>query len=165
MKEDIIKLVVDKLLIGLILVGVGFYVSSNLDKMKSDNELTKELAKIQAEKIGETWADIYLLEEKAGQFYTYVFGTDTTFMKKIEQTIEQGEFEQEAIKVFDKINRNRFWLGEENHDEAKRYVSLLIRLVAAYVDGRETESIDFEVELDNSWKNIEQIRQQLLSEK
>lgn len=61
-KEDLIKILVDKLLVGLLLIIVGIWSTNLIERLKSERSFSAELAKIRAEKIAEVWEKVYLYE-------------------------------------------------------------------------------------------------------
>jgi hypothetical protein len=61
-RRDLIKIIVDKLLITLILTVVGLFAAVIVEKSKSRENFSAEVNKMRVEKIGEVWNKIYLYE-------------------------------------------------------------------------------------------------------
>lgn len=62
LKQDILKIVLDKLLIALLLIVAGYFSTTLVEKFKADISFSGQLNKIRAEKIGETWEQVYKYE-------------------------------------------------------------------------------------------------------
>lgn len=62
LKHDLTKIVVDKLLIGLIVLVAGSYATNVVDKLKSERNFSTELNKTRVEKIGQVWEKLNLYE-------------------------------------------------------------------------------------------------------
>ncbi len=71
-KQEIFKIILDKFLIGLLLVIAAFFSTIVIERFKGDVSLSGELNKIRAEKIGDAWEQLYRYE-----------GVNTTLQKSI----------------------------------------------------------------------------------
>src|ERR1700674_963395 len=61
-KREIFKIVLDKFLIGLLLVLAGYYSTIVVERFKGDVSLSGELNKVRAMKMGEAWEQVYRFE-------------------------------------------------------------------------------------------------------
>lgn len=68
LKHDLIKIVIDKLLIAFILILFGFIGNLFLEKQKSINSLSSHANQIRLEKISEIWEAVYLLYKYEDKF-------------------------------------------------------------------------------------------------
>ena len=180
--EKIILAVIDKLFIGLVIISVGIWANSLLERQKTESAFSNELNIIKAKKTGEVWEYIYFLEseliqnirdggailkksfrekqsnlemlqkamEKRFKDVEKKYGKNITpeERKKIPEIVSlekeyleyQEKTQNERIKIrvqeqelysglfvqaYRAINKNKFWLGQEQYQLAISHIDLL----------------------------------------
>ena len=63
LKEELIKIIIDKFLIAVLILIFGFFINIWLEKYKSYQSLSVHMVKTQAEKIGTVWELMYQYDE------------------------------------------------------------------------------------------------------
>lgn len=61
-KREIFKIILDKLLIGVLLVVVGVFANYIVEKYKFEEGFRTELNKTRVARIGEVWVNLYIYE-------------------------------------------------------------------------------------------------------
>ena len=183
-KKDLIKIVVDRLLIAGILLLVSFYVSRLLERYRSDLSFQKELNVVRAERIGSVWENIYLAEATTDEIMEGIVEEarkqDALRTKLQNGQIDQKEYlaemnasgnkiselsrseDQQLTSLSSIIERNRFWLGERQYLAIRGYLSTF--LVVVPVDGRAFDSYRKDVERVRVQRRVhlDQIRDDIL---
>jgi hypothetical protein len=179
LKDDLIKISVDKFLIGLILILLGNLATNLVEKFKSERSFSFQLNQRRVEKISEVWEKVYLYEaateEDVKQSKTkriYVEPrefTDEAFERATNETLQNirqayKQSDSLRIELISLTNKNRFWLGEESYSEIQNYVQSTLDYLYA-IENQNDEKIKALSELRNkSRANIRQIRDKLLDE-
>jgi hypothetical protein len=133
-KRDLIKIVVDKLLVALILVVVGFFATNLIERFKTERSFSAELSKMRVEKISQVWEKIYQLEaaydESDRMTKDYYISAKTKspeddkalyqrlIMDPLIKSVGPLQIELEQLLI-----KNRFWLGEEMYEEIYYYLN------------------------------------------
>ncbi|WP_063650552.1 hypothetical protein [Aliivibrio fischeri] len=129
LKDEIKKLILDRLVFGL-LVGVVVYFSTvQLEKNKADEAFNIAVNQIRVQKIAEVWQEAALFEEKFDDLY---FAVDNAYF-------EIGLFE--STEVSEKIiyERKEVALAAKNVEDARKKFLAKIRLNRFYL-GRSLEA-------------------------
>ncbi len=128
-KQDIIKILIDKLLIGVILIGSGFYVNAALEHYKSQQSFMSELNKVRVEKIGEVWEKLYEYEHANEDLYKKFLVTDISAidLAGIEEMFNENVRKNSSLHsdVLGVMNKHRFWTGEETYNQILEYCNLI----------------------------------------
>jgi hypothetical protein len=172
LRQELIKIIVDKLLIGIILSIMGIWATNLVEALKSERSFKAELNKTRVEKIGEVW-------EKVNIFDANNEGTTDELNKALRGQIPGAQSPEDQIKkIFQSreesylalkalINKNRFWLGEESYREIKEFIEISNEYVTGRIKGSGNGS-DQENQLlekmNRSRATILLIRDKLLSE-
>ena len=145
-RREIIKIIVDKALIGILLVIVGFFSTNITEKLKTERSFSSELNKIRAQKIGEVWEKVYLYEAEveaetqalisSAERFAESTPTSTSTPRDYQEVVKEAENEirkkmeegkipsEKAYRELkDLINKNRLWLGERSYSEVSEYIS------------------------------------------
>lgn len=113
----------DKLLIGLILLGVGFYVKRTLEESKMTFGFALKFSEERIQRIGQIWLDIDQCEATLRRYQR--ISTRSRIAGEEADKESMGELEakaqvvgDEAVKKYHdmrlKIDSNRFWLGDDS---------------------------------------------------
>jgi hypothetical protein len=133
-KKDLIKIAIDKLLVALILVVVGFFATNLIERFKTERSFSAELNKMRVEKISQVWEKIYQLEaaydESDRMTMDYYASAKTKsleegravyqrlIMDPVTKSVGPLQIELEQLLI-----KNRFWLGEEMYREIYYYLN------------------------------------------
>ena len=141
--EQLILTIVDKLLIGLIIVALGFVANFVLERFKSDLAIRSELATKRVLHVEEVWSAFYTWEstvnelvlginriiEKHGEA---VDARNQALIKEIKPLEARSEKQMnDAIRL---AEEKRFWLGEKNYERLMSFQSSLTNYMLAYVN-------------------------------
>jgi hypothetical protein len=172
LKSEILKIVIDKLLIGAILLGLGFAANHMLEQYRNKESFKTELNKTRVAKIGEVWELLYTFEadvDKLVQEFTKIAveaKSDQDQLKKQKEVL--APLATQGRKSLEKLVRtakqDRFWIGDEMYNDVMSYIDVLGELMSAY----HNYDVDKINELDKKRsalrKNVKQIRDKLLGE-
>jgi hypothetical protein len=172
-KNDIVKIVIDKLLIGILILIIGLYGNSLLEKYKSAQSFNTDISKIQAKKIGEVWECLYTFEASTDKWVQQILKIEmesvdikTRNMRLIsEMTIPIKENDKLREVLLKKVNSNRFWIGENQYDSIMDYTNFLIDYMAAYANKDPEKLKSINKKRNEKRINIQSIRNQLLEGK
>lgn len=171
-KKEIFKIVLDKLLIGILLVVAGVFANYLVEKYKFEEGFRTELNKTRVARIGEVWENLYIYEASVDnvvdQFRTIVIEENSAEdelkrkEKELPPLIEiQG---QTLANLIAASHKNRFWIGEETYLEIINYTNVLEDLMDAYAnyDVKRIEEINLKrAQLRQGVRNV---RDKLLGE-
>ena len=134
--REIAKIVIDRLLIGVVLVVLGFLANRTIEKFKSEQTFVEELNKLRVQKIAEVWEKVYVFEATAEP----MFKAREMTSDQIEEFM-QGPLSEKKMKVYrqkdadavapfehakqealDLANRNRLWIGEDQYAAIRAYI-------------------------------------------
>jgi hypothetical protein len=141
LKNDVIKITVDKLLIGVVLAILGFFASNMLEERKSNRAFVDELNKTRAQKLGEVWEMVSMfdsaVEDAAGKLLSNHVKRDINRGLGVVVTQKQRESEllADASQQEDRLRpmyedtmkaliKNRFWLGENEYQRVRHFLEL-----------------------------------------
>ena len=174
LKKDLIKIVVDKLLIALILILLSLIVDRQIDRYRSKLSFRKELNVTRAEKIGFVWESINLAQALTDSDMDKIIDEvrkQDVFRDKLKKgQISNEQWETEFAASGNKINElyasrseqftsislviegNIFWLGEKHYSLAKNFLSTF--LVVVPIGDKAYEYYKNEVEKKRSQSRI-----------
>ena len=120
--DQIFLIFFDKLLIGLILLAVGYWTKRQLDKSKATFGLSLKFSEEKIRRIGAIWTDIDECEVLLRSFQSKlktaenIDGSDRTRLNKVaEQAVSLGKRAADKYTAMRmNIERNRFWLGDDS---------------------------------------------------
>jgi hypothetical protein len=129
-RRSLVLTVVDKLVIGLLIVLAGFVLNMTLERFKSHQAFEKEIARVRVDRIGEVWSALYREEALIGQLTTVTAKVDPT--TAYGEVVDTGKLGAEAKRLADEAAResdrterlleeNRFWIGERLYREYRAY--------------------------------------------
>ncbi|WP_172380769.1 hypothetical protein [Vibrio sp. Vb339] len=139
--EEVKKLLLDRLVVGL-LVGVVVYFSTvQLEKNKADEAFNIAVNQIRVQKIAEVWEEAALFEEKFDDLYYAVAKAhfeismfeSTEVSEKIvyerkEVALAAKSVEEARQKFLAKVRLNRFYLGRSLEAHTHEYYRALVSL-------------------------------------
>ncbi len=183
--EEIKKMLLDRLVIGLILCSAIYYSTIQIEKIKSQEVFNITIQKTRIVKIAEVWTEAALFEEKFDNLYYAVndakhelkmFKTNTqeSDVYKLKHIIlATKELEKARERFISKIRINSFYLGKALETQLIKYhgsfVSLNMLQKLSLNQAVNGDDYDYSQLLENSRSeidkfraNIEQIRQFLI---
>ena len=117
--DKVFLIFVDKLLIGLVLLGVAYWTKRVLQKSKMTFGFSLKFSEEKIRRIGEIWMNIDECEALLRKFQRTSERTENNSdpTKKSELRSQLRSVGDEVIAKFDtsrlQIDRNRFWLGDD----------------------------------------------------
>ncbi len=180
LKDELIKISVDRFLIGMLLILLGSFATNLVEKIKSERSFSTQLNRMRVEKISEVWEKVYLFESATE---TAIKGlrskppneprefSDTEAERVLE---EDRKFFRNLFRQSDSLygelinlaNKNRFWLGEESYTEIQNYIAntqdYLYALEEKPMNEEKVQKLSGKRE--KSRVSIKQIRDKLLAE-
>lgn len=147
LRDELIKILVEKLFLALILAAFGFYLNRLLEEFRSRLSFSTELNKVRVNKIADVWEKLYEFEQCAELSQTVGLGSRDRFQK-----------------LFDELHllmqRNRFWIGEEAYDRINSYKVLLKNLTEVQ---DEAKAASLRAQVDGARQTVTDVRDRLLS--
>lgn len=180
LKDELIKISVDKFLIGLILILLGNLAANLVEKFKSERNFSFQLNQKRVEKISEVWEKVYLFEAATESAIKELMKQPPN--EPLEFSDEEAkrvvkEFLEARMKIFRQsdslkselaglANKNRFWLGEESHSEIQSYIESTEEYLYALEDKpvNEEKVQKLSAKREKSRANFRHIRDKLLEE-
>jgi hypothetical protein len=128
-KQEIKKLLIDKLLIALILAVFGLLASLLIERYKSTQSFSEELNKLRVEKIAEVWESVFIYESKIDRLYSELLNTTSSNIRDLNHidsifSARIDFLEKERIRIMELGDKNRFWIGESSYEDIKNYLVL-----------------------------------------
>jgi len=172
-KRDILKIVIDKLLIGILLLVAGVLANNLVEKYKLDEGFKTELNKTRVSRIGEVWESLYIYEASVdnvvNEFTQIVIETEGD--DKLEYERRQAELPP-LIKVQKNVlahliatnHKNRFWIGEKTYTEINNYIDVLIEIITAYSEYDADKINKLNLKRNELRRGVTSIRDRLLGE-
>jgi hypothetical protein len=145
---EIAKLVIDKVLIGLLIGLVAFVGSVLLERYKAKAAFHSELNKIRVARIAETWEKVYLLNDQIGRVLQMigraanrrkqeaflnagVLPADGQYMREAARIDIESREELTRVKerwledLNASLQKNRFWLDQASYDAIRGYAEIV----------------------------------------
>ncbi len=172
LKKELLKIVVDRLLIGALLVFAGLFANYLIEKYKFEEGFRTELNKTRVARIGEVWESLYVYEAAVDNLVDH-FRDIVVEAKSEEEELRRRKKElpplitihaQALAQLIVARHKNRFWIGEDTYSEMTDCSNVLSELIDAYVkyDVKRIEEINKKrAELRQGVRNV---RDKLLGE-
>jgi hypothetical protein len=143
-RRDIIKLVLDKLLIGGVILGLGLLGSHWIEKFKNREAFVSELNKNRVEKISEIWEKLYVYEPSLQSTINTLDSpptrdpdlSDEEWEMQVKQYYGRASEEQKKLgtigeEIHSSIEAKRFWLNDEEYNNIRNYLEAAKEFVSA----------------------------------
>jgi hypothetical protein len=179
-RRDLIKLALDKLLIGGVILGLGLLGSQWLEKFKNREAFVFEINKTRVEKISEIWEKLYVYEPNFQAAIADVgvrppaidpFLNDEEVQRQMQEYIDRvSQHEKNLRTVGGNINAaieaKRFWLTDEEYTHIANYLKAADEyFVALIAKDRKEDVIQKAKKERDKWRaTIISTRQKLLNE-
>lgn len=159
--QDLIVTVVDKLVIGVVVLTVGYFLNRALERYKARDALTKEVARKRVDEMGRVWSVPYSYDVVIGEM-EFVTGKAMAVRHGI---VERDEFERSEDDLMERgqqltresmatkkeiprvLESARYWVGEDTYQHYRRYfdaqaqrVEYFFRALAPGAPEEETEA-------------------------
>jgi len=146
-RQKLCIVIVDRLLIGLVLVGVGFLATLYIERTKAKLSFNDSIARMRVDKIAEVWTELVELEQSLHEQrraieaearkvdameteerrkYDFRQGIQKEVDERMErlsaQVATKGKTEQLST-VDMTLERNRFWLGEDVYKRCRQFLN------------------------------------------
>jgi|SRR5882724_2495470 len=161
-REQLLITLVDKAVIGALVVLAGYLLNRALEKFKSERALANEFAKQRLEKIAELWEALYKWEAEvlycAGAAQKQIFVVrDDEMVKAMEPLLPTliNLTDVRAKEVAGLIDRSRFWLGPALHAHFREHHGIILNHLALLMERpRSTNHNQFVQQLDATRQSI-----------
>lgn len=138
---DSIKInVINTIILGGALVFITFLLNNKTEKSKINESFRSEFTKTKAQKIGEAWGDLNEFEAKSDILLSEYKNFSNDYIKNKTESSKQGLIktlksinEMSGYEIVYKIDRNRFWIGEEQYRIMGDFAMLIARRMGNYV--------------------------------
>jgi hypothetical protein len=132
--QDLILTIVDKLIIGgLILLG-GYVLNRALERYKAKDAFTREIARKRVDEMGEVWSALYEYDFLIGDMEDVIGRVKLMQGGRLEQDLgysqealeKKGqllasESEKRKGEILRELEKSRYWVGEETYTQYQRY--------------------------------------------
>jgi hypothetical protein len=113
-RQKLALVIVDKLVLGLLIVLAGFALNMVLERYRTEAALQNEFAKVRVEKVAEVWNVLQDQEENLRAFQTvFVNLNDSTDLRKAELRRLSEQFVAGETEFQQILMRNQFWLNDD----------------------------------------------------
>jgi hypothetical protein len=133
---DSIKInVVNILVLGGMMALLTSYLEYRIEKDKNQNSFASELNKVKVQRIGESWEDLNIFEEEIdilldSQTENLKVGNyKKPFDERNTRLIEDLLHKSTTYELVVKLEKNRFWIGEDYYQLMVEFHSLIKRKV------------------------------------
>jgi len=150
LKEELLKTLLDKGVLGLLLLGCGFYLNRLLERFRTSLSFSTELNRTRVTRIGDVWEKLYEFEQCAEL-------SNRPGAERGKKSFA-GLFDE----LHDLIQHNRFWIGDSAYNEINAYKRLLRDLTNAREAGEERKIADLQKEVDATGRTVTDVRDRLL---
>lgn len=107
--QELFVLVTDKLVIGLVVLGVGYLASRSLERHKSNEALRKELERERIKVVAPLWIEINAIHYMVTMDYNLrIHGSSDEDLQRLKDQISEKE-----TKAILGVRESQFWLGAE----------------------------------------------------
>jgi len=172
LKEELFKVLLDRLLIGALLALTGLFANYLIEKYKFEEGFRTELNKTRVARIGEVWENLYVYEaavdnlvDRFRDIVVEAKSEEDELRRKRNELPPLIEIQEQALaQLIAASHKNRFWIGEDTYSEMTSYSNVLAELIDAYVkyDGKKIDEINKRrVELR---QGVRSVRDKLLGE-
>lgn len=132
LKSDLTKIVVEKLLIGAVILCLGIFTANRIEHFKSNQSFITEFNKLRVQKIGEVWEQVYVWEDLDEQNSAKVLQltlhpghiNNNEDVKEMHSRMDalSNETAEKKHAVLAAANKNRFWIDEEQYAAITAYL-------------------------------------------
>ena len=133
--QQLLLTILDKFLIGGLIVLLGYYVNSALERFKSELRLKDEFRRQRNKHVGEVWSSLYAWDSA-------VISLVTSAAKAIKggelqsrsQELKQLELRSKRLmeEAKEKAEANVFWIGIAEYNRVIKYQNALVEYMEAF---------------------------------
>ena len=153
-EQHIYLALIDKLLIGIMLLVLGFFGNRALESFRASQTFRSEMAKTRISYIGETWSAFYTWEavvqdlvRQSVKLSTINAGEDEMKQQLSPLLTRSEKLSKDARTV---AEANRFWLGKEFYSDFMNYNNVLMGYMEAFVRNDAKRFMELENELSRA---------------
>jgi hypothetical protein len=130
LKADPTKIIVEKLLIGAVILCLGIFTANRIEHFKSNQSFIMEFNKVRVQKLGEVWEQVYVWEalvQQNSERLNEILKGPSSNLDEIRQMAAQmvavsSETTQRKKEVMAAANKNRFWIDEDQYGAITAYL-------------------------------------------
>ena len=135
--QELFVLVTDKLVIGLVVLGVGYLASRSLERYKANEALRKELERERIKVVAPLWIEINAIHYMVTMDYNIlILGSSDEDLQKLKDQISERE-----TKAILGVRKSQFWLGSELFEAQMTYFNKIRDLVQKLDEFREAQRL------------------------
>ncbi len=167
-------LIVDKVLIGVLLVIFGFFLKLIIIQFTARLALESKIAEERVIKIGETWSKVYEYQHQVLQFIDAIMMAIQKFPDDREARKEEidrkvGPLKEDMIAGANAVPKfleeQRFWLGESIYKKFQDHSEKIYNLMVAASEMDIKEVMRLKTEFERNWVSIiDYVRKPLLKD-
>ena len=116
-QEQLILSLFDKLLIGGLIVLIGFAANTILEKIKSNLSLQNEFTKQRLVYIGDVWSSLYAWDDAVQSLINSTAKIQSDLQSHSKELMDMESHSKELMdQAIKRAKANRFWLGQEYYN-------------------------------------------------
>ena len=140
---ELLKIVADKIIFGLVLIGFGYWLNRRFELFKADISLQSEINKKRVECWSKVWGDIHNHAASVLESVEYYHLTESKQSEFSEKEFLElvKESEENKAKANDSIMNNRFWYSYEQSEQIDRIREFLIGMLDRYKEEKSVAKI------------------------
>ena len=120
------SMVFDRLLIGSLILGLGFFFNLKLTEKSANEVFLREIVKVRVDKISHIWSLLYELEHIREEIFRIITNSDRTKAEELSSRLAslQQEYNEKSDETMLCYKRNKFWLGDILVSDLGNYLKL-----------------------------------------
>lgn len=155
--EEMKLLIFDRILLGIIILILGFLINKLLERYKSRVSIVKEFTTAKINKISETWNILIDLEEDAQIIIDKVFTIrvfiNSSFEEQTKAIInETSQLDENLKQKINSVNKalkqNHFWIGKDYFKRFSDYKDSIIEYYSAVMHNKDVDFAEMKRKLD-----------------
>jgi hypothetical protein len=152
--HDLTITIVDKLLIGILLLLAGFVVNRALERFKSREAFLSEYSKRHVDTVSTSWSLLYAweLEIKDSVRFLMTMHDDNLLYEELIPIVDRCR--QASLEIRRYVETNRFWLGEEIYARFKAYYNDLESYIDAVARSDRAALVDVRAALQKKHEDM-----------
>ena len=165
-EQSIWLAVIDKIILGLFLLVIGFFVNRFLEEYKSELTLRNEMAKTRMEHVSKifskinTWeATVTALHRRWAEMYREGASEDEK-RKVLTPLFEDSKNLSELVKK--EVHKNRMWLNEKLYEYLLDYNNTMIDFISVIITGNDKRCEELYTKLSSMRLYYDELLQRLL---
>ena len=156
-------LIFDKILLGIIILILGFLINKLLERYKSKVSLVKEFTTVKINKISDTWNILIDLEEDAQIIVDKVLTIRAIINSSPDEQTRaimnetsplELNLKQKIIIVEKTLKQNHFWIGKDYFKRFSDYKDSILEYYSAVIHNTNVDFAEMKAKLDSNKEDL-----------